>query len=396
MRGLAAALALACSGVFAQAPDRATPAALAELGLAALRQEGGPANRVVSPLATAAALGLLHAGLNGTAETEIEVLLGGPGAAPLRTRLPALLKSLAAPAGATPPFVMAARAWIDESAAPAVPRAYTRRLAQRYGADAARIDFGASEDARSRINAWTAEHSAGRIAELLPPGSLTPATRLTLSSALHFRSAWERPFDPAATEALPFQAAGAAAKPVPTMVDERGVLQAELEDRTQLFALPFAGEAWVLLLALPAEGRSVTNLARGITGAAVAGWLPRLKPQKCRLALPRFEIAPQPVAVKPLLEGLGVKTAFTPTADLRPMLGRASHGVNLAELHAAAGLRIDETGGEAVAAAAATLQAKTFALPVPDCALQRPFLFAVLHRETATPLVMGRLGDPSP
>ncbi len=378
------------------------PAALAELGLAALRGKGGPANRAVSPLATAAALGLLHAGLKGPAETEIEVLFGGPiptappPAPPLRQRLPALLKSLAPPAGAEPPFVMASRAWIDESAAPSVPRAYAQRLAQRYGADAARIDFGRSEDARAQINAWTAEHTAGRIGELLPPGSVSRATRLTLVSALHFRSAWERPFDAAATEALPFKAADGSVKTVPTMVDERGVLQAELADHTRIYALPFAGGAWTLLLALPAEGRSVGKLAQGMAGPSFADWLAQLKPQKCRLALPRFEVAPQAASMKPLLESLGVQTAFTPSADLSPMLGRASRGVHLADLHAAAGIRIDERGGEAVAAAAATLQAKAFALPLPDCALDRPFLFAVLHRESATPLVMGRVGDPSP
>jgi len=388
--GVAGALALAC-GALAGAAE--TPVdALTEIGAALLRQPGDAANQVVSPVAAATALGLVHAGLNGPAEAEIEALFGPAGKGPrgFRAQLPALLKQLP-PA----PFVMANRVWIDLRAAPTVPASFGKRLAMRYQADAMRIDFSQAEVARARINGWTAEHTKGRIADLLPPGSISPATKLTLTTAMHFRSAWERPFDPALTERRPFTTAAGQKVDVPTLVDERGVAQAVTGDGTQLLALPFAEQAYTLLVALPAESSSLAALLQSLNGATLAGWRAALQPQKCKLALPKFELAPRAGSIRPALEALGVKTAFTTAADLRPMLGPRARNVQLGDVFHAAGIRIDENGGEAVAAAAATIVAKSFSLPVPDCAVNRPFLFAVLHGASGTPLFIGRVGDPS-
>jgi serpin B len=389
---LALALAAACAPAAAAEPARTDPAALADLGLALLRQ-GAPGNTVLSPVAAATALGLVHAGLSGPAETEIEALFGPAAVGPrgLRQQLPALLQQL--DGGPKSPYVMAGRVWIDTRVAAAVPPGYTRRLATRYKADAARINFTQSEAARTQINGWTAQHTAGRIPELLPPDSVSPATKLTLTTALHFRSPWERPFDPELTAPRPF-ATPTGSKAVPMLVDERGVLQAQV-DGTFVMALPFAGDGYTLLLAVPAEGQPVGSLVQALSGRLLADWQAALKPLKCKLALPKFSIAPQAASLKPALEALGMKTAFTDAADLRPMLGKAARKTHLGDVFHAAGITIDETGGEAVAAAAATVVGKTFVMPVPDCTVQRPFLFAVLHRASGTPLFVGRVEDPS-
>ncbi len=389
--GLAAGLLVLAN--LAQAADAATPSALADLGLSLLRQPGPP-NAVVSPVAVASALGMVHAGLNGPAEDEIEALFAPREALPFKQRLPALLKQLRGGETASP-FVMAGRVWMDVGVAAAVPPAYLRRMATRYGADATRVSFAKSEATRAEINAWTAQKTAGRVAELLPPGSVTADTRITLTTALHFKSPWERPFDAAKTEARPFQMAnGAAPKPVPTLLDERGVQQARV-DGTLVMSLPFAGEAWTLLLAVPAEGRSVDALVAGLDGRQFAGWQAALKPEKCAFALPKFTLAPRAGSLRPALESMGVKKVFTTAADLRPMLGRRAKDAHLGDVFHAAGISIDETGGEAVAAAAATVQSKSLAMPVPACAVDRPFLFAVVHRATGTPLFIGRIGDPT-
>lgn len=393
LRPWAGALALAgVASAFAAGPDTDTPAALADLGLALLRQPG-PANAVVSPVAVAAALGMVHAGLNGPAEDEIEALFAPRAAQPVKQRLPALLQQLGGGSTASP-FVMAGRVWMDVGVAAAVPPAYLRRMATRYGADAARVPFAQSEATRAQINGWTAQRTAGRVAELLPPGSITPDTRITLTTALHFKSPWERPFDATKTADRPFAVAGAAApKAVPTLQDERGVLQARV-DGALVMALPFAGDAWTLLLAVPAEGSTVQALAGSLDGRRFAAWQAALQPEKCAFALPKFSLAPRAASLRAPLEALGLKQVFTPAADLRPMLGRRAKDVHLQDVFHAAGIRIDETGGEAVAAAAATVQGKSLSLPVPACAVDRPFLFAVVHRATGTPLFIGRIGDP--
>ena len=84
-------------------------------------REAGPGNAVASPVAVAAALGMVHAGVQGAAEREIEALFGSQNVGPrgLKLRLPALLQQLAprqsaGAAGSPPPsFVMAGRVWMD-------------------------------------------------------------------------------------------------------------------------------------------------------------------------------------------------------------------------------------------------------------------------------------------
>ena len=383
-RGASAALAFLLA-LPALAVDDPVAAPLADLGQALLRQ-APTSNAVISPVATAVALGLVQAGAQGPAEHEIEALLGGARA--LRHDLPALVKQMQADGS---PLTMAARLWVDPAVSAAVPAAYSRRLASRWQADAARVPFTQAEATRTQINRWTAEHTAGRIAELLPPGSISAATQMALTTAVHFRSAWDKPFDATQTVARAFKTAAGDSKPVPTMVDERAVLQAR-SDGHWVMELPFKAGGFALFVVVPDEGAA--PLA-GFNGAQLARWRAALQPVKCELALPRFALAPQSGSLKNTLQSLGVKTVFTTAADLRPMLGRQARQMHLDDVHHAAGITVDEQGGEAVAAAAATVRSKSLALPVPACAVDRAFAFALVHQASGTPVFVGRVGDPT-
>ena len=426
-RRQAVAAAVVMAAVPAMAPVRAadessaaspahSPApALTDLGQALLRLASGP-NAVVSPVATAVALGLVQAGANGAAETEIEALFGNGriGAHALRQTLPALLRQMqgegsaaASPSPSPSPLTLAARMWVDNAAAATVPAAYTQRLASRWQADALRVSFAKSEATRGQINSWTADRTGGRIKDLLPAGSVSAATQMALTSAVYFRSPWEKPFDPAQTVPRPFKTAAGTPKDVPTMVDERAVLQTRI-DGYRVLEIPFgaagAGAAtgtgarsgFALLVAVPDEGAAGAAAPPAFTGTQLARWRAALQPLKCELALPRFAIAPQSGSLKAALQGLGVKTVFTDAADLRPMLGRQAKQMHLDDLHHAAGITVDEEGGVAVAAAAATVRAKSvaLALPVPPCAVDRAFAFALVHQASGAPVFVGRVGDP--
>lgn len=407
----AAGPVVAAEGTATPLPALALTLPLTDLGQALLRQASGP-NAVVSPVATAVALGLVQAGANGAAETEIEALFGAgrAGARALRQTLPALLRQMqgeggvATAAPASSALTLAARMWVDNAAAAAVPAAvpaaYTQRLAARWQADALRVSFAQSEATRGQINSWTADRTGGRIKDLLPAGSVNAATRMALTSAVYFRSPWQKPFDPAQTAPRSFKTAAGTAKDVPTMLDERAVLQARIDGHLVL-EIPFGAAGatastrggFALLVAVPDEG-AANSANPAFTGAQLARWRAALQPLKCQLALPRFALLPQSGSLKTALQGLGVKTVFTDAADLRPMLGRQARQMHLDDLHHAAGITVDEEGGIAVAAAAATVRSKSVALPVPPCAVDRAFAFVLLHQASGTPLFVGRVGDP--
>lgn len=387
------------------AQETVTAAALAELGLELLRQPGAqadgggaaPANALVSPLSLAAALGLLQAGTAGSSARELDALLGRPGNGRriFTAGLPALLEGLAPAGEAGGPLRMANRLWIDAGVLSAVPPDYAATVQQRFKADAAIVSFAQATAARRAINGWVAERTAQRIPELMPAGSLGPTTKLVLSNAIHFKSPWAQPFDAALTVPRPFKRADGALA-VPTMIDERVVRQARV-DGALLMELPFAGEQFSLLIGLPPEGQALSAFAGQMAGLDLAAWHAQLQPLRCRLELPKFSIAPASRPLKSALQTLGVKTVFGPAADLSPMLGRLGRSVHLDNVYQSAAIVIDEQGGEAAAATGAAVQAKSLAPltpPVPACAVDRPFVFALMHRASGTPLFIGQLLDP--
>lgn len=386
----------------AAAHDTATAGALAELALDMMRQQSAATgkaqvNSVVSPLSLASALGMVHAGTAGASARELAMLLGTASAGDriYTARMPLLLDRLAKPAAAGSPFVMANRVWLDASVVPSVPATYAATVTDRFNADAAIVPFAQSATARQAINDWVAQKTAKRITELMPEGSITANTKMVVTNAIHFKSKWEQPFDAAKTVPKPFHVQpNGATKPVPMMVDERQVSLGTI-DNIIVMELPFAGNEFSLMLGVPPAGHTLNAFETDLEGLDMASWSAQLKPTTCRLELPKFSISPVSKPLKESLQAMGVKTVFGPNADFAPMLGKAGKGVELDNVYQSATIIIDEQGGEAAAATGASASSKSFSLPAPACAVDRPFIFAIMHRATGAPLFVGKVADPT-
>jgi serpin B len=148
-----------------------------------------------------------------------------------------------------------------------------------------------------------------------------------------------------------------------------------------------------MLLILPDEGQfervereldvgSVTELTRNARSIEVA------------LALPRFRIASSFTLREPLTR-IGIKLAFTPGADFTQI--STEPGFALGDVLHKTVVEVDERGTEAAAVTAAvTLGASPFEPPDPiEYRVDRPFLFLIQDKPTATILFMGRVLDPS-
>lgn len=383
------------------AQDAALAKALAELGLDMLRSQSAQTgdaqvNGVVSPLSLASALGMIHAGTSGAGSKELARLLGTSPTSGQRAfvqRLPSTLDRLASPQ-AKRALTMANRVWVDKGVADAVPNSYAATVTDRFDADGMMVSFTQAEAARKSINAWVADKTAQKITNLMPEGSITANTRLVVTNAIHFKSPWVTPFSASQTKERPFFVAPKSAKPVLTMIDEREVLTGMVDNIT-VFELPFAGDEFVLRLGMPPAGHSLDAFEKDLDGAEMAEWGRSLKPSTCRLELPKFNLAPVTRALKPTLQDLGVNTVFGPDADLSVMLGKAAKGVYVDNIYQSATMVLDEQGGEAAAATGGAAQAKSFSMPAPACPVNRPFIFAVVHKPTGAPLFVGKVADPS-
>jgi len=352
----------------------------------------------MSPVSVASAMALVHAGAAGATRREIGLLLSSAEAPDrgMTIQFPAILRALAPVDPNTSPLVMANRVWVDKAIEDKVGSDYRQAAKAQLGGDVAGVNFETPGPAAATINGWVSGITKGLIPTLVSEAALLPGTRAVVTNAVYFKSAWDKPFDAASTRPSPFGTgpAGADRKSVPTMVGERQVAAGEFSG-TEVYELPFRNREFVLLMAMPAKGQTLQTLLNGATGLVIASWRAGLAPKQCLFQMPRFNIRLPSTSLQQPLKLLGVNTAFEDRADFTPMLGTAAQNVRLTDVLHAASIVVDETGGEAAAATAAITAARSAAIAPDVCAIDRPFLYVLLHRESGAPLFIGRVVDPA-
>ena len=412
-------------------PDAALAAARADdaFGVDLYRVLGARGGNVVfSPASIAAALrmALLGARRETAAQLATALHLAGPDRAGDGLRqLSAGLARLGGGVTFRAPNTM----WV-QSGLPLLPE-FTGALAGLAAVAVRDADFaGAAEQARMEINAVIAAQTAGKIRDLLPPGSVGPLTRLVLANAVYLKAAWAQPFQVAETTDAPFylsgdgsggpssggstggasaggstsrastggntsraSSGGAGAVSVPTM-HRTGRLGYLRGAGYQAVTLPYAGGLLAMAVIVP-DG-PLGPLEEMLAARRTAGLLTGVTPQQVTLALPRFRTTAS-FSLEPFLQSLGVAAAFDRhQADFSGITTAGELFISAA-VHKAY-IDVDEQGTEAAAATGVAISARmaVFQEPPPVVVtVDRPFLFAIIDTAAGLPLFLGRVADPA-
>ncbi|RNL85005.1 serpin family protein [Halostreptopolyspora alba] len=326
---------------------------------------------VWSPYSVACALGLVATGAGGATRDELTALLGSD----LRAHLAALDEAVAD----GPELAASTGLWIRDDLGPRPE--FEAALRDHRGSGVYTVDFpGDPDGARRTINEEVATLTRGLISELLPSGTVQDTTRALLVNALWVRLRWQEPFDPKRTSRERFHAPGGTRR-VATM-HRRGRLGYAETRGWRMVTLPGDHDlALDILLDDDSDAelapRTLTELRRATSERDVA------------LALPRFDLAHSEHLSGPL-GGVGVRTCFTPRADLG---GIAEHPLLIDEVVHRARLRVDEEGAEGAAATAVVMRTASFTRDRPvTFTVDRPFTFVLRRREAI--LFLGRVRDP--
>lgn len=294
------------------------------------------------------------------------------------------------------PLEMANRVRVDKKFVERLAPGYTNAIQNRFNSDAVLITFSPAETTRKVINEWVSKQTAGVIDNLLPSGAISTDTKLILTNAIHFKSAWQVPFDKENTKLLPFYISPDQNITVPTMSKEM-LIRSGVVDNAIVFELPFKDSTYSLMIAMPPKGQSIQAFEAQLTGAAIVQWHPQIKRETCNVSIPRFSIKPISISLKPMLEEMRIILPFQGGADFTKMHGMQDSDINLDNVYHAAGITIDETGGEA-SAATAVLMGVNRSLRVdrkPSCSVNRSFIFAIVHTETGAPIFLGKITNPA-
>jgi serpin B len=358
-------------------------------------------NLVCSPYSVAVALGMARAGAVGATAAEMDTVLhasaaGGAPDAP-HAGLNALAQHVEGLAGrrtradgstAEITLDVANSLWGQRLLRWEAP--FLEILARHYGTGMRVVDYQADPaGAAGAINGWTSKRTRARIPELIQPGDLTVLTRLVLVNALYLRCPWETPF--------------ADARPAPFTRADGSVVQAHMMSVTvsdggyvtgpgwRAVDIPYAGRELAMAVVVPGPGR-FDAVQAALDGKALRDLLTGFRSVPVGLDLPRWTLRTH-APLGDLLAELGMPTAFTDAADFSGMT--TTERLCIDQVVHEAFVAVDEEGTEAAAATAVIAQVVSATPVEAQLTVDRPFLFVIHDRQTAAPLFIGRVGDPT-
>jgi serpin B len=275
---------------------------------------------------------------------------------------------------------------------------FSQELAVYYGAPLQPADFkNDPEGVRAAINAWVADHTEGKIDEIVPEGLLTPDSRLVLANAIYFYGGWLNTFDESATADDDFHLTDGATASVPFMHQQEEFAYADAGD-FQVVDLPYQGSGFTFTVILPDEGQ-FDAVESGLDAATLDAALAQLSSHKVDLYLPKFEFDSS-ASLAQTLAAMGMTDAFDPNAaDFSGMLGAgAPEPLVISDVLHKAFISLDEEGTEAAAVTAVIMAvgagAPSEEEPI-ELRVDRPFLFLIRDSQSGAILFMGRVMDPS-
>ncbi len=359
------------------------------------RTAAADANAISSPMSVALALAMVHAGARGETADEIANALHLPTAPGEVTRIAAsLLQRFAAPGEG---YELAVVDRLFGSQAVSFEPSYLAAMERDLRAPLETMDFAAaSEPSRARINAWVAEQTRDRIEDLLPPGSITPATKLVLTNAVYFKASWMDPFYESATTTATFHAPKG--KVDAKMMQRTDFLRFAADADTQLVELPYGQGDYAMTIALPNAPDGLAALTKTLDAAKWTQWIGALSHERVALSLPKFKIEmPEPMRLRKLCEAMGMQRMFDYTRADFTAMAPAAEQIEIAEGFHKAFIEVDEKGTEAAAATAFTARAGS-AMPTEPpkpFVCDRPFAFAIRDTKTGAILFLGQVADPT-
>lgn len=294
---------------------------------------------------------------------------------------------------------IANRLWLDNREV--LKADYKTLIEKHYGAGFDTVDFfNAPEKARLKINGWVAQKTNDRIKDLLLPRNVNSDMRLILTNTIYFNSAWSMPFREINTKNEPFHTGKDRQKTVPIMSQWMFLSYGE-NAVMQWLKIPYDIPGFSMLILLPKENRSFTQLAeleKKITPQAMASWMADMKSSPIILRMPKFKDV-QRYSLADILKKLGMKTAFTGSADFSGMVENAvvnGNALMISYVIHKAFIEVDEKGTEAAAATAVGGLMGGRTKPIEWIAFDadHPFIYCIIDEQTGVILFMGRMIEP--
>lgn len=333
----------------------------------------------ISPLSASIALSMTAAGAEGATQEEMLRTLGfgGLSVKDLNAYNRGIIDLLSSdPEGVE--LNVANSLWVSDRFT--LKSRYIRTAGSEYSARVSNLDFS-DPASPSVINRWCAENTAGRIDKMIE--NIDPATQMYLLNALYFKGMWTTPFDAANTRKDIFH--GNRRDSEVEFMHRTASFPYYIGPEGALLELPYGEGSFVMDIFLPEEGVSAEEFAAGLDGEALGTLTGLLQTDRIKVALPKFK-AEYETSLNATLQRLGMRAAFTPSADFS---GMSREPLMISEVKQKTFIEVNEEGSEAAAVTSVAVMRTSLAPEPLEFRVDRPFVFLIRERTSGTVLFLG-------
>ena len=251
------------------------------------------------------------------------------------------------------------------------------------------------------MNKWAEDETHGKVANILPPGSVSEDTRMILANAIYFKGEWAQPFYGSSTQEREFFLPTGGTIQVPMMQTMRDQY-VKTFPAFKALRLPYkckdTTKSFSMFVLLPHSRDGLGALEESLTTQSVVDDLALLqhKVPMRRFQLPKFKIS-LGLEMAETLKSLGMVLPFGSHADLSNMAESQGPSLEVSSVRHKAFVEVNELGTEAAAATA--VEVMLMCLPMytedSDFVADHPFMFLIMEEYSNIVLFTGRVLDPS-
>lgn len=255
------------------------------------------------------------------------------------------------------------------------------------------------------VNSWAKKHTKGLIEQVLNASDVSHRTRLIAANAIYLKAKWSRPFDTEDTRKDTTFTPSDGSETKVDMMSLRDELRYAEGDDWQAVVLYYrpqkrkiTDEEWVGFIGILPKGNA-HEFAATLTPnkyQTIRRKLAAEYPQDTIVYLPRFDMDPGTISLKPALEACGVTLSFSPAANYT---GFTDTELMLSDVLQRCRAKVDEEGTEAAAVTMAIVAEGACApgarRPPKRIRFDRPFIWVITDlNSAAAPYFMGITEKP--
>lgn len=351
-----------------------------------LRTKDQNRNLVFSPFSVSTALTMAFNGAHGTTRQGMRQTLGFGQLSEeqINSSFKSLQQRLAS-RDKTVVFTSANGIWHDRQISLKPP--FVAQNKSTFEATVQGLDFQ-SPGAKDVMNDWVKEKTQGKVTDIVE--QIKPEHVMFLINALYFQAYWTYPFDKEATHKRSFRREDGSSVMADFMALYNGKYLYYEDAGISLVDLPYGNGQFSMTLLMPTGRQTVSDLARELSSARLAGWLSQADTTRLRLRMPRFGLKYRQ-ELREALTQMGMGEVFSNQADFSRMATPVAGRLKVSEVMHKTVLGVDEEGSEAAAATSVGFEALSYS---PSIHIDRPFIFLIREKSSNVILFLGQLMDP--